>query len=46
MIWTYYNNSGKKTSEEIYSVCDEQCADEHFPIPCMREGKIKTSKEF
>ena len=45
-IWTYYNKGGKKTTEEIYIVCDEQCEDEHYPIPCLREGKIKTSKEF
>ncbi|GIT32440.1 MAG: hypothetical protein Ct9H300mP2_5190 [Candidatus Neomarinimicrobiota bacterium] len=38
--WTYYNKGGKKTSEEIYIVCNEQCEDEHFLYPVYEKGKI------
>ena len=44
--WTYYNDQGKKTLEEIYFICDEKCEEEHSPRECHRKGKVKQSKEF
>ena len=50
--WNYYNEQGKKTLEEIYFDCDEQCEEEHPPdrrgVPyiCEKLGKIRETKEF
>ena len=44
--WKYYNKKGKMTTEETYFTCDEKCEESHFPRPCKKEGKVRTSKDF
>ena len=44
--WKYYNKKGKMITEEKYFTCGEKCADSHFPRPCKKEGKVRTSKDY
>ena len=44
--WKYYNKKGKMTTEETYFTCDEKCEESHWPRPCKKEGKVKSSKDF
>ena len=44
--WKYYNKKGKMTTEETYFTCDERCEDRHYPRPCKKVGKVKSSKDF
>ena len=49
--WDYYDLNGKKSLQENYFVCDDECKDLHppdrrgVPYVCTKLGRLKESKK-